>query len=114
MKVRDLFAGYRVAISPAGDDWRVYLVSPAGVDRLGTFHTELPEALDVAHEWLLMLVDETELSDDATVAVALLADRLCEHLARRVAGEPVLEASGLDVLVDRDELRRWFEREMNG
>jgi hypothetical protein len=112
VKVRELFAGYRVALSPVGDEWRVALADREGIDRLSTVHPELPLALDVAHEWLLLLVDETELSEDAAAAVALLADRLREYLGRRAAGEPVLEPSGLDAIADRDELRRWFEREM--
>jgi hypothetical protein len=112
MKVRELFAGYRVTLSPDGGEWRATLADEDGIDRLSTIHGELPDALDAAHEWLMMLVDDTELSDHAVAAIHTLADRVRELLARRAIGEPVLEASGLDAIADREELRRWFEREM--
>ena len=112
MKIRDLFDGYGVTIRPLEAEWVVQLVDPLGIAHGSMVHGELPAALDIAHEWLLMLTDETELRVKPEQAAGELADRMREYLARRAAGEPVVEPAGLDAIADRDELREWFERQM--
>jgi hypothetical protein len=72
-----------------------------------TYH-ELPEAVEAAHEWLLMLSDETEIVPDAFGAVQILM----ETLARNALGEELSLPVKVDEVVERDELRAWFEREM--
>jgi hypothetical protein len=72
-----------------------------------TYH-ELPEAVEAAHEWLPMLSDETEIVPDAFGAVQILM----ETLARNALGEELSLPVKVDEVVERDELRAWFEREM--
>jgi hypothetical protein len=108
VKTRDLFAGCSVTITPHEDVWLVSLhTDDLKSVSMKTYH-ELPEAVDAAHEWLLMLSDETEIVPDACGAVRILM----EALARNALGEETALPVKVDEVMERVELRAWFEREM--
>ena len=71
-------------------------------------YQELLDAMEAAHEWLLMLSDDAEISEDAAGA----ADFMREALARLAIGEEAPMPRQVDELVVRDKLRTWFEREI--
>ena len=111
MKITDLFASYSVTITPHDDVWLVSLNTDE--DHMGTKRTyrDLPDAMDAAHEWLLMLSDETEIRIDVE-AQKLVARLVHEALARDALGEGARPPTMLEEVVERDTLRSWFEREM--
>lgn len=47
MKVRDLFAGYGITLSPHVDQWAI-----APMDLVTVFSNELSEAISACHEWV--------------------------------------------------------------
>jgi hypothetical protein len=109
MKTRDLFAGYAVTIATHDEVWLVSLTKhdqrPITLRR----YQQLPDALDAAHEWLLMLSDETEIIPGAVAAHS----ELREVLARAALGEEVTLSDTIDETQTRDEMGTWFAREMN-
>jgi hypothetical protein len=108
LKTRDLFAGCSVVIAPHDDVWLVTLVKDDLKSvSMRTYH-ELPEAIEAVHEWTLMLSDETEIVPDSVLANAALQ----EALARTALGEEAALPVTIDEVMERDELRAWFEREM--
>jgi hypothetical protein len=108
VKTRDLFAGCSVTIAPHDDAWLVSLNT--GDDHMVSMrrYHELPDAVEAAHEWVLMLSDETEIVPDACGAVRILM----EALARNALGEETALPVKVDEVMERVELRAWFEREM--
>lgn len=108
MKTRDLFAGCHAAIAPHDDVWLVPLVTDDGHMVTMQTYQELPDAFEAILEWALMLSDETEINSDA----AATRDLILETLARLELGETVRPPESIDEVVQRDELRTWFEREM--
>jgi hypothetical protein len=108
MKTKDLFAGCSVTITPHEDVWLVSLhTDDLKSVSMRTYH-ELPEAIEAVHEWTLMLSDETEIVPDSVLANAALQ----EALARTALGEEAALPVTIDEVMERDELRAWFEREM--
>jgi hypothetical protein len=108
VKTRDLFAGCSVTIAPHDDVWLVSLNT--GDDHMVSMrrYLELPDAVEAAHEWVLMLSDDTEIVPDAFGAVQILM----ETLARNALGEELTLPVKVDEVMERVELRAWFEREM--
>jgi hypothetical protein len=108
VKTEDLFAGSSVTITPHDDVWLVSLHTDSlQTVTMRTYH-ELPGALDAAHEWMLMLADETEIAPDAVGAVHLLMETLARHAVDEGATLPAT----MEDLEARGTLRTWFEREM--
>jgi hypothetical protein len=60
------------------------------------------------HEWMLMLADETAIHP----SIVTFVERMRKNVARRGIGEDAALPSGPDEIMQCDELRRWFEREM--
>lgn len=71
-------------------------------------YRELPDALEAVHEWMLMLADETAIHP----SIVTVVERMRKNVARRGIGEDAVLPSGPDEIMQCDELRRWFEREM--
>ncbi len=69
----------------------------------------LPDALEAVHEWMLMLSDETEIHPSIEAAV----NRMRETLARHALDEAEILPTTKEELRARDELKSWFEREMD-
>jgi hypothetical protein len=109
MKTRDLFAGCFVTIEPHDDVWLVSLTTDDLSTVVMNTYLELPDALESVHEWMLMLTDETEITPDPALADSLLR----ESLARRSLREEVRLPKTVAETRLRDELRTWFEREMD-
>jgi hypothetical protein len=55
MKTRDLFAGCSVVITPHDDVWLVSLTTDELTSVMMRTYHDLPDAMEAAHEWLLML-----------------------------------------------------------
>lgn len=108
MKTKDLFAGCSVCLMPHDEVWLVSLTTDD--ERTVTMRTyqDLPDALDAVQEWALMLTDETEIEPDAGAAQSIIR----ETLARLALGEAMNLPASIRETVQRDELRTWFEREM--
>jgi hypothetical protein len=97
-----------VTIMPHDDVWLVSLImDDEKTVSMRTYH-ELSDAVEAAHEWLLMLSDETEIVPDAVGGVQILM----ETLARNALGEETALPANLEDVMEREELRAWFEREM--
>lgn len=111
MTVRDLFAGYGVQIFLAEERWAVALTRPDGTNEAFQTYADLPDALEAAHELLMLFADETPLvADTVTTEDARAAFR--ESLVHHVAGEPLEIPEEVDAPNERDRLRAWFERQM--
>jgi hypothetical protein len=64
MKTKDLFAGCSVTIAPHVAVWLVSMNTDSlKTVTMRTYH-ELPDAMEAALEWMLMLSDETEITPD--------------------------------------------------
>jgi hypothetical protein len=111
MKVRDLFLGYQVQIAPADDRWTVALVRPTSVHEAFQTYSNLPDALEAAHDLLLLLVDDTEVVEDI-IATDDDRDSLRHALATQTPGEPLELPEDIDAPNERDRLRDWFMRQM--
>jgi hypothetical protein len=111
MKTRDLFAGCSVTITPHDDVWLVSLTTDDVTSLNMRMYHNLPDAVEAAHEWLLMLSDETEIRIDVE-AHKRVARLMQEALARHALGEEIVQPKMLEEVVERDTLRSWFEREM--
>jgi hypothetical protein len=72
-----------------------------------SFH-ELHLALEAVHVWTLMISDESQITPDAVGAMNLVM----VTLARVVLGVELVLPANPDEVMERDELRMWFEREM--
>jgi hypothetical protein len=108
MKTRDLFAGCFATIMPHDDVWIVSLrTDDQKTVAMMTYH-ELPTALEAVHECMLMLGDETEIHSDAAAVVTRLRERLAHHALDESQTLPTT----MEELTAHDELRAWFEREM--
>jgi hypothetical protein len=95
-------------ITPHDDVWLVTLYTDDLKSvSMRTYH-ELPDAIEAVHEWTLMLSDETEIVPDAFGAVQILK----ETLARNALGEELAQPATVAEVMERDELRAWFERAM--
>ncbi len=101
MKTRDLFADCFVRVAPHDDLWLVSLSTDEHLVVMKTYG-EVPNALEAVQEWMFMLSDETEIT----------ADRIRETLARLALGETVDLPKALGEIVEHDEFRTWFDREM--
>jgi hypothetical protein len=112
MKTCELFAGCSITIMPHHDLWLVALSRNTRETVCMRTDRELPDALDLVHEWTLLLTDETDVRVDQDArreAEALLR----ETVARLAIGADIHPPmKQLDRLIERDKLRRWFEREM--
>lgn len=86
MRMRDLFAGYRLELEPIGDKWVVRLASDEQSLTIETVDS-IPEAMDILREWGPQLVDETEVTATPE-QVAVARARLLEMFLRHEAGEP--------------------------
>lgn len=107
MKIRDLFTGYRVQIHPDADEWIVTLLHME-FESLTYRYDQLPAAVDAAHEWLLLLADETDLGDiSASEVQEFLRNRLQASLVRQLEGDTGEHQAGRD-----DSLRHWLQGEM--
>lgn len=108
MKTHELFVGCFVTVTPHDNVWLVSLNT--GDDHMVLMRTchELPDAMDATREWRLMLSDETEIVPDAVGAGRILM----ETMARNALGEDVTLQVTVDEVMERDDLRAWFEREM--
>ena len=111
MKTRDLFAGCSVLITPHDDIWLISLTTDDLKSVMMRTYHDLPDALEAAHEWLLMLSDETEIRVDVE-AHKRVARLMQEALARHALGEEMVPPTKLDEVMERDTLRSWFEREI--
>jgi hypothetical protein len=111
MKTRDLFAGCSVVIAPHDDVWLVSLTTDGLKSVMMRTYRELLDALEAAHEWLLMLSDETEIRIDGE-AHKRIARLIREALARHALGEDMAQPTTLEAVMERDTVRSWFEREM--
>ena len=95
-------------IAPHDDVWLVSLhTDDLKSVSMQTYH-ELPDAIEAVHEWTLMLSDETEVMPDAFGAIQILM----ETLPRNALNEETALPGTIDQVMERDELRAWFEREM--
>jgi hypothetical protein len=112
MRIRDLFADQHIQIAIRDGAWEVAIGDDHGQRTVLGAYVELPEAMDIAHEALLMLADETEIVPDELMLEEARAE-LRERLARHAAGEPWEPNDLLGEETGGDErLRHWFEREM--
>jgi hypothetical protein len=106
MKTKDLFAGCCGTVMPHDDRWGVSLNT---LDLSTIFilsSVDLPAALEAVRHWMLMLDDETQI--DAEDVTSVVLDRLRETMARLAVGEE----ARLPEPVKEDEMRTWFDREM--
>jgi hypothetical protein len=111
VKTTDLFAGCSVTITPHDDVWLVSLnTEDEHMVAMRTYH-ELSDALEAVNLWTLMLSDQTEINTDHE-AHRRRADLMRETLARLVLGQETKLPEKLQKVVEQDELRTWFEREM--
>jgi hypothetical protein len=111
VKTRDLFAGCSVLITRHDEVWLVSLTADEMTSVNMRMYHNLPDAVEAAHEWLLMLSDETEIRTDAETH-KWVARLMQETLARYALGEEMLQPTMLEEVMERDTLRSWFEREM--
>ncbi len=105
MKICDLFSERHVEIVPRDERWIVSLVKHSNAPEFVRTYDTLADAVDAAHDLLLVLVDDTELVPD-WAAAADARNRLRDLLARHAAGEPwqaEIEVAGL---------RDWYLRQM--
>jgi hypothetical protein len=108
MKTRDLFAGCFATIMPHDDVWTVSLrTDDQTMVAMMTYH-ELPTALEAVHECALMPDDETEINSDAAAVVTHLRERLARHALDESQTLPTT----MEELIEQDNLRAWFERQM--
>ncbi len=106
MKSKDLFAGCSVTVMPHDDVWGVSLNTLDLHMVVMRSYMDLPAALEVVHQWMQLLEDETEVAGEDVTSGTL--DNLRETLARHAAGEDVRPPEQ----VNEDEMLTWFEREM--
>jgi hypothetical protein len=109
MPVRDLFPGCSVSVELMEERWLVCLVpQEGGILAARTY----PALLDAVYEWMLMLIDTTELTDDDGVAQREAQRLLREVLAHVRIGEDCAALLSPEQIGQRDLLREWFERQM--
>jgi hypothetical protein len=111
MKTRELFAGCHARIEPRTDLWLVSLRGDDDVIVAMHAYHGLADGLEALHEWMLMLVDETELRPEIARNVEL-RQMIREALARSALGERATLPETMRALLTRDRLQAWFEREM--
>jgi len=108
MQTKDLFAGCVVAITPEGDGLVVLLLTNDRTTIFAKTYHDVDEAMDAVHQWMLMLVDETEIHP----SIVRFIEQMRKNVARHAIGDDVVPPPNLPEFIHRDELRTWFEREM--
>jgi hypothetical protein len=112
MKVREVFAGYRVFAYPMNEGWVVGLSHQyRGEMRLQAF-SNVDDALIAVRQWTEILTDGREiLEDDPMIADELRA--LIEEATIRYEVDGEDEGPEDDeAVVANERLREWFERQM--
>jgi hypothetical protein len=113
VRVRDVFAGHRVELYLRGRHWIVALTHPENGVQHAASYVDAGDAYASLETWLEILSNESEIETEQDLR-GVLESMMDELVAREDAGEPLDDPGDIRNVIERDELRRWYEREMWG
>jgi hypothetical protein len=113
MRIRDLFDGCYVTARPIETYWTVQLIDSSGRILSSRVCLSLGDTVSSVQQWLTVVDDDTEISDQDPEMQEEVASLLREAIVSTAAGEQADLPHAVAALIERERLRGWFQGQMN-